>query len=171
MIEYDTAKHTIVLGDLPETSRVARTRGTRKSRLGEAPARFLQSRQATPCARACPAVQSPCVSCLSVSVPEVSGFEDPAPMFQVFMLKDELSGEPTEASFVDLRLPMSRPVVVGLNRHVSIDVTEYVKKILLTPTANHGLVIGSVTGERRATIVPRSNAFGAGVVAQLVFIE
>ena len=106
-----------------------------------------------------------------VSVAEIDGFLDPVPVFQVFMLKQSLLGEPTEASFETMRLPMSRPVAVGLDRQVRIDITEYVSKVLARPSMNHGLVLGSVTGDRRADFQIDPDAFGAGMSARLTVVE
>jgi hypothetical protein len=106
-----------------------------------------------------------------VSVAEIDGFLDPVPVFQVFMLKQALLGEPTEASFETMRLPMSRPVAVGLDRRVRIDITEYVSKTLARPSMNHGLVLGSVTGDRRADFQIKSDTFGAGIPARLTLVE
>jgi hypothetical protein len=106
-----------------------------------------------------------------LSVPEMNGFRDPTSIFQVFMLKNELSGDPTEEDFETLRVPMSRPVAVGTERSIKIDVTEYVQRILGDPSVNHGLILGSVTGERRGNFQIKSDAFGAGIVARLNVVE
>lgn len=106
-----------------------------------------------------------------VDVSEIEGFRDPAPVFQVFMLKSELSGEPTEESFEVTRVPMSRPVALGTRRLIRIDVADFVRKIVANPSANHGLVLGSVTGDRRASFEVDGNGFGAGVAARLTIME
>jgi hypothetical protein len=87
---------------------------------------------------------------MDVDAPEVNGFRDPAPMFEVFMLKSELSGPLDEESFEPTRLPMARPVATGSGRRVRIDIADFVRKVIASPSANHGLVLGSVTG-----VVPR----------------
>jgi hypothetical protein len=106
-----------------------------------------------------------------LTVPEIDGFHDPTSIFQVFMLKQPLEGEPTDDSFEPLRIPMSRPVATGTNRSIKIDVTEYVQRILADPPANHGLILGSVTGARRGNFQIEPNAFGTGIVARLNVVE
>jgi hypothetical protein len=106
-----------------------------------------------------------------LSVREIEGFNDPTAIFQVFMLKNALEGEPNDESFDVLRVPMSRPVAAGTERFVKIDVTEYVQRILADPSDNHGLVLGSVTGDRRGSFQIKSDAFGNGIVARLNVVE
>lgn len=108
---------------------------------------------------------------LDVSVADTQGFRDPVPVFQVFMLKQSLSGEPSEASFETMRMPMSRPVAAGTNRLVKIDITEYLGAILAHPSANHGLVLGSATGSRVADFAIRTDSFGLGIPARLTVLE
>jgi hypothetical protein len=106
-----------------------------------------------------------------VVVPEINGFRDATVIFQAFMLKNALDGDPNDEDFEPLRIPMSRPVAVGTERSVKIDVTEYLQRILADPSRNHGLLFGSVTGQRRGDFEVKRDAFGTGVVARLNVVE
>jgi hypothetical protein len=106
-----------------------------------------------------------------LAVPEINGFRYPTSLFQVFMLNRELTDEPTEEDLEPLRVPMSRPVATGDNRSIKIDVTEFVQRILADPSANRGLVLGAVTGDRRGDFAIKSGVLGPGLVARLTIVE
>lgn len=82
---------------------------------------------------------------LDVSSTSVDGFQDPAPMLEVYGLKGELSRDPSPEALEKTRLPMSRPVAAGTNRLVKIDITEIVRAIVADPSTDYGVVVGSVT--------------------------
>jgi hypothetical protein len=108
---------------------------------------------------------------VDVSTPLLEGFRDPVPVFEVYMLNGTLSGDPSPASVRSTRLPMSRPVTVGENRTIRIDVTDYVRSIIASPSLDHGLVIGSVMDGQKADFAIQPDAFGSGVPARLVIGE
>lgn len=108
---------------------------------------------------------------LDVSVRNDEGPTDPAPMLEVYMLKNTLSGDPAPADFEETRLPMSRPVALGTNRLVKIDITEFAQRIFADPTKNHGIVIGSLTGARTGEFLVKLDGFGPGTPVRLTIIE
>lgn len=108
---------------------------------------------------------------LDVSHDSMDGFIDPAPILEVFMLAGPVSGQVSESSLASTRLPMSRPVSIGENRLVRVDVTEFIQRVLRHPQDNYGLVFGTVLGSRERHFLPRLDSFGAGTVARLVLVR
>ncbi len=108
---------------------------------------------------------------VDASVDTLEGFSDPTPLFEVFMLNASVTGDVSRESFVATRHRMSRPVAVGSDRLVRIDITEYAQKILVNPSRNHGLVMGAVTGDRREKFTIWSDAFGSGKPARITVME
>jgi hypothetical protein len=106
-----------------------------------------------------------------ISAKNLNGFVDPAPVFEVYALKQTLSGDPEPSKFESTKLPMSRPVATGTDRLVKIDITEFVQKILADPSKNHGLVVGPLTNDKRGVFTVRQDSFGPGVFARLVVLE
>ena len=45
------------------------------------------------------------------------------------------------------------------------------RSYLKNPAKNHGLIIGSLTGDRNGRISIKSNALGQGVVARVIFLH
>ncbi len=108
---------------------------------------------------------------MDVSAREPEPVADPAPMLEVYMLKNALTGDPVPADFESTRLPMSRPVALGPNRLVKLDITEFVQRILADPRTNHGIVVGSLTGARTGEFVVKPDGFGPGTPIRLTIIE
>ena len=106
-----------------------------------------------------------------VSAKDLGRFVDPAPLFEVYALKQTLSGDPEPSKFEATRLPMSRPIATGTDRLVKIDITEFVQKILADPSKNHGLVIGPLTNDKRGIFVVKEDGFGAGIPARIRILE
>jgi hypothetical protein len=104
---------------------------------------------------------------MGISSVDVEGFRDPAPRFDVFALKQPLTGDPSEELFASTRIPMSRPVGVSANRLVRIDVTEFVLAVLADQMPNHGLVLGALLPGSRG-VFEIGSAMGD---ATLVLIE
>jgi len=96
---------------------------------------------------------------------------DPAPLLEVFALKRALTGEPTPSDFDTTRLPMSRPVSLGSDRLVRIEITEFAQRILADPSKNHGLVVGSMTGARSGEFTLNPDGFGPGVSVRVTIFE
>jgi len=72
---------------------------------------------------------------------------------------DTLAGEVDDSKVVAAST-MRRPVAVGDNRSVRIDVTDAVTRFMRNPSENHGLVIGSLRG-RRDGLFELKNSGGA----------
>ena len=109
---------------------------------------------------------------VDVAARNVAGYEDDAPVFEVYALSGSFAGPLSASEFVSTTIPMVRNVAVGENRRVVIDVTEAVKLYLATPSANHGLVLGSLTGRRDGLFTIRSNVTGmAGAAKLTVFTQ
>ena len=108
---------------------------------------------------------------LDVSHDSMDGFIDPVPILEVFMLAGPVSGGVSESSVASTRLPMSRPVAIGENRLVRVDVTEFIQRVLRRPQDNYGLVFGTILGSRERHFLPRLDSFGAGTVARLVLVR
>lgn len=87
---------------------------------------------------------------VDVSVREHQDVNNPTPLLDVFALKQSegYSGSLDPAQFESLRVPMARPLAVGENRRVVIDVTEIVHRRAGESARTCTLVIGSLTGSR-----------------------
>ncbi len=96
---------------------------------------------------------------------------DPAPILEVYMLKNTLSGDPEPSNFEVTRLPMSRPVALGANRLVRIEITDFAQRIFADPTKNHGIVLGSLTGAQTGDFVVKNDGFGPGMPFRLTIVE
>lgn len=63
----------------------------------------------------------------------------------------------------------SRPVEVGEQRKVVVDITGIVKAWIESPQSNHGLVIGSLRGSKAGDFSVRTDVLGGGKVATVTF--
>jgi hypothetical protein len=104
---------------------------------------------------------------VDTSSDRIDGFADPVPLFEAYALNRSLTSDPTTDFFEPTLVPMSRPVPVGADRLVKIDVTEFVRNVAVNPSSNYGLVVGAVTPVGRRAIVVRSG----GEDSRLVIIE
>jgi len=84
---------------------------------------------------------------------------------EVFALKERLTGEVDETKIRPGS--MKRTVTVGQDRRVRLDVGEFVREVLKAPTTNHGLVVGSITGERTGRFVLKADRVSSGVAARV----
>jgi len=82
------------------------------------------------------------------------------------MLSEQLPGEADDSKVVP-RSTMRRPVEVGNNRSVRIDVTEAIKRFMDSPSDNHGLVIGSLRGRRDGLFELKSSG---GALARITYL-
>lgn len=108
---------------------------------------------------------------VDVSVREVGGFRDPAPLFEVYALSADVTGAIQPKMFREMLAPMSRPVAVGENRLVRIDITEFVRLILDDPESNHGVAFGAVTADTRGVFAVRADGLGPGAAARVRIVE
>lgn len=106
-----------------------------------------------------------------VSAKDLNGFVDPAPTLEVYALKQMLSGDPDPSKFEAMRQPMTRPVAIGADRLVRIDITEFVKRIISDPSMNHGIVLGPLTRDKRGIFDIKQDGLGPGATAHVRFVE
>ncbi len=106
-----------------------------------------------------------------VSAKDLSGFQDPAPVLDVYGLNQALARDPEPSMFDATRIPMSRPVAVGVNRLIKINITEFVEKIFADPSKNHGIVLGPLTADKRGIFGVKQDGFGPGVAARIQIVE
>jgi hypothetical protein len=93
------------------------------------------------------------------------------PVLEVYALNSAFTGTLNPEQFAPLTTPLHHNVAVGANRKMMLDITEIVKSYLETPSQNHGLVIGSLTGDRNGLFSIKSNALAPRIVARVVFLH
>ena len=98
---------------------------------------------------------------------EVEGRANDAPSLDVFALAQAHQGAVSEAEF---GAPALAPglVMSGESRRVVRDITGIVRGWFADPQSNHGLILGSLTGERDGVFTVKSGVLGDGVVARLI---
>jgi hypothetical protein len=106
-----------------------------------------------------------------VSAKDLNGFVDPAPVLDVFALESAMTSDAVPSKFAPTALPMSRPVAVGDDRLVRVDITEFVRRILAEPTKNQGIVLGPLTNDKRGIFAIKANGLGPGVTARVRVVE
>jgi hypothetical protein len=106
-----------------------------------------------------------------ISARDLTGYLDPAPVLDVYALKEALRGDPDPSKFEATRLPMSRPVAAGADRLVKIDITDFVRMILGDPSKNHGLVLGPLTADKRGIFTIKQDGLGDGITARVRILE
>lgn len=94
------------------------------------------------------------------------GFIDNTPSIEIYGLKTECSGE-VDIRDLEISSRVVRPLSIGPYQRVVVDVTAIIKSYVRTPTKNHGLIIGSLTGMRNGDFVIKNNAFGNGNAAEV----
>ena len=106
-----------------------------------------------------------------ISAKDLDGFVDPAPVLDVLALQSAMTGDAIPSKFAPTTVPMSRPVAIGEDRLVRIDVTEFVRKILAEPTKNQGIVLGPLTADKRGIFTIIEGGLGPGVTARVRVVE
>jgi hypothetical protein len=106
---------------------------------------------------------------LDVDAREVADFRDNTPIFEVYGLSGTLSGEPTPNQFMTTDVPIVRNVALGDNRRVVVEITELVKTYLTTPSAKHGLILGSLTRRRDGLFTVKTGVGGMTGPVRLTF--
>jgi hypothetical protein len=106
-----------------------------------------------------------------ISARDLTGYVDPAPVLDVYALKEALRRDPDPSKFEATRLPMSRPVAAGADRLVKIDITDFIRTILADPSKNHGLVLGPLTTDKRGIFAIKHDGLGPGMSAQVRIIQ
>jgi hypothetical protein len=97
-------------------------------------------------------------------------FLNASPLFEVYALTEPLTG-----AFDPGRLERTgravRPVALGEARRVVLDVTSIVRAHLEGRIENHGLIIGSLTGERDGAFTLRSGGLPEGAVGRILLFK
>jgi hypothetical protein len=94
------------------------------------------------------------------------GYLNEAPVLEVCALSTPYAGAISEETLV-LATRAMRPVSLGGDRRVVIDITEIVRANLKGETGNNGIVLGSLTGRRDGDFSILSGKFDNGATAQL----
>jgi hypothetical protein len=104
---------------------------------------------------------------LDVDAREIDEVVSDTPHLDVFTLTQSL-GESMSAEALGEAIPEPGYVMRGENRRVLRDITGIVRSVLATPTSNHGLILGSLTGVRDGLFTVKSSVLDQGVVARLI---
>jgi hypothetical protein len=104
---------------------------------------------------------------VDVDAREVGEVTSNSPTLDVYALTGEVAQGFDEE---DLGTPAMAPgnVMVGSNRRVLRDVTTIVRSYLDESASNHGLILGSLTGERDGLFTLKTGVLSEGVVARLI---
>jgi hypothetical protein len=100
---------------------------------------------------------------------EVDGYLDETPFLEIYTLNQEFAGELDPSQFTTRTSPTVRNVVVGQNRRVVIEITEIVQSYIDNPSGNHGLIIGSLTGNRSGLFSIKTGMFANAGIAKITF--
>ena len=103
---------------------------------------------------------------LHVAANPREGFVNDSPMLEVFALT-EAFGSALDTGKLEQTTGVARPVALGDNRRVLIDVTRIVRAYLNGTRTNHGLVVGSLTGMREGDFRVATGRLPGSAVAQL----
>lgn len=99
----------------------------------------------------------------------IDGWQNETPVVEIYMLENEVAGEPNPEQF---RKPsgMVRNVPVGDNRRVRINVTEALRYLAENPSRNHGFVLGSFRGVAEGRFTIRNDRLDGGALARLTIV-
>jgi len=89
-----------------------------------------------------------------------------APVLQVYALHEPYTGV-VEASSLDTLTYATRPVALGNNRRVLLDITRIVRAHLTGALDNNGLILGSLTGMREGDFSLVSGRLATDAVGQV----
>jgi hypothetical protein len=89
------------------------------------------------------------------------GYQAKTPVLEIYALTSAIE-DSVNVGQLDLETVVRRPVLVGANRRVLIDIAPIVRTFMAEPPKNHGIVIGSLTGDREGDFTLRDGAFGDG---------
>jgi hypothetical protein len=100
------------------------------------------------------------------ATPTANDDAEERPIVGVYPLTEVLSdGEPE----FNASVPSVRSVAMGEGQRVLADITEIVRGWIETPSSNHGLVIGSLTGPKVGIVTLESDGVAAGTTARITF--
>lgn len=89
------------------------------------------------------------------------------PVLEVFALTSDFDGDFNPAEW-DAETRVTRPLLLGEEKHVVMDITPIIRSFLATPSQNHGLVIGSLTGMREGDFTVLTGVFPEGEVMRVM---
>jgi hypothetical protein len=93
-----------------------------------------------------------------------------SPVVGVFPLRQSVATSgPGATPVFDTDAAAVRPVVIGENRKLTMDITDIVKGWIAAPATNHGLVIGTLTGPDVGTVSMKSATLGPGTAVRVTF--
>jgi hypothetical protein len=110
---------------------------------------------------------------LDVSAREHEDANDPTPLLDVFALKpsEGYTGSLDPAQFEALSVPMTRPLSLGENRRVVIDVTEIVHRRAAEPAAMCALLLGSLSGSRDGLFTIKTGCLDRPGIARVTIFD
>lgn len=94
------------------------------------------------------------------------GYLDDTPLLEVYALKNGFTGA---VDFTKFETPSTaiKPVSVGDDRRVLLDVTPIIKLYIAEPSRNQSLIVGSLSGDRPGDFTLKTGAFPDGSVARI----
>jgi hypothetical protein len=108
---------------------------------------------------------------LDVSSKARDGYENDTPVLEVYALTGDFDGALDPGHF-DLTTRVTRPLLVGEDKHIVVDVTPIIRSFLAAPSTNHGLVIGSLNGMREGDFTLKSGRLPeSGLMRLRVYFE
>lgn len=92
--------------------------------------------------------------------------EDHIPLIEIYPLTNAYSGVgvPNFSSSSSVR-----NLKLGESKRAVMDITEIVKNWVTNPTQKHGLIIGSLTGDKSSEFTLRNDAIGGNIAAKITF--
>ena len=87
----------------------------------------------------------------------------------MYALNKAFSGTINTNDFEPQTLPTIRNVVLGKNRRILVDITDIIKSYIDSPSKNHGLILGSLTGDRDGKFTIRNDVLGSGAPARIIY--
>jgi hypothetical protein len=103
---------------------------------------------------------------VSATSPEDS---DVTPVVGVFPLSQSFASSGPGAPVFETGVASVRPVAVGDNRMLTMDITDIVKGWIAAPATNHGLIIGTLSGPAVGTISLKSATLGPSTALRVTF--
>jgi hypothetical protein len=101
----------------------------------------------------------------------IAGHTNDTPVIEVYALKSPFSGTVDPSQFKPQTLPTARNVVAGTNKRCVTDITEIVRAFATDVTKNHGLLVGSLTGDREGVYTIRTDGFEGKGVARITLLH
>jgi hypothetical protein len=101
----------------------------------------------------------------------IDGSANDTPVIEVYALKSPFSGTVDPSQFKPQTIPTARNAVARTNKRFVTDITEIVRAFATDATTNHGLLVGSVTGDREGVYAIRTDGFEGKGVARITVLH